>query len=578
MYILGINGSTLRDGIFSKFGGMHNSGACLLKDGKLLAFVEEERFAHIKQYGGFPLYSIRYCLETAGISMEEVDHVAYGWKNPWGIFSERLTTYLRTGLFFRVNYPIGVIAIDLLEVLSGGLGRAMKRHFGPEIPPITCIEHHRSHASSSFRCSGFDEATLLNIDGSGETTTTYFGHGVGNEVRTLDELIVPNSLGRAYAEFTQYLGFMPNNDEYKVMGLASYGEPTHDLDDLLRTTPEGFECDPSYFFRYDFLRGRYKVDKLEQRFGPRRLDDDQPVTQDHKNIAASLQGQLEKIGLHLVDRAVAKTSNRKLCLSGGVALNVKLNGEILQSGLVDELFIQPVSNDAGVALGAALELHARLGHPSKWKMEHLYYGPEYDDEQVDAALERSGLDYQHTSEIEAETAEEIAGGKIIGWFQGRMEVGPRALGNRSILADPTVEGMDDKVNAEIKFREKWRPFCPSMHESAKQDYLENACESPFMILTFKIREEQRKAIPAIVHIDGTARPQTVKPEINPRYHKLIGEFATHSGHPVLMNTSFNIKGDTIVNTPEDAIRTYLDTGMDVLSLGNFIVRKKTRQR
>ena len=574
MYILGINGSTLRDGFFRKLGGMHNSAACILKDGELLAFVEEERFTHIKQFGGFPFHSIQYCLETAGISMAEVDHVAYGWMSPAGIATSRLTRYVSNGLFFGSGYPAGVIAIDSIEAVFGGLKRALKVHFGEPVPPVTCIHHHRCHAASSFRCSGFDEATLVNFDGAGETTATYIGHGSGNEIETLEEIEVPHSLGRAYSEFTEYLGFMPNNDEYKVMGLASYGEPEHDLSSIMKITPGGYELDPEYFYRYSFTRRRFKVNALEKLLGPRRLDDDQPVTDRHKNIAASLQKRLEDISRHLVAHAIGKTGSRNLCLAGGVALNCKNNGEILKSGLADRLFVQPVANDAGVALGAALELYARLGHESKWKMEHTYYGPEYGAERIEAALEEAGLDYQHSDEIEAETAQEIADGRIIGWFQGRMEAGPRALGNRSILANPTIPGMDDKVNEEIKFRERWRPFCPSLLDEAKEDFLENASESPFMVLTFEIKPERREQVPSIVHADGTARPQTVKQHVNPRYWKLIKSFESLSGAPVLMNTSFNIKGDTIVNTPQDAVRTFLNTGMDVLAIGDFIARKR----
>jgi carbamoyltransferase len=573
MYILGINGSTLRDGIFSKFGGMHNAAACLIKDGELLAFVEEERFTHIKQFGGFPVHSIQYCLDTAGIRMEEVDHVAYGWMSLGSIVSSRLTRYVSNGLFFKTGYPAGVIAIDAVEVVFGGLEKALAKHFPGRVPPITCIHHHRCHAASSFRASGFDQATLINFDGAGETTATYLGRGDGNDITTLEEIEIPHSLGRAYSEFTEYLGFMPNNDEYKVMGLASYGEPEYDLSDLIRITPEGYELRPEYFYRYSFAERRFKVKELEKLLGPRRLDDDQPVTDRHKNIAASLQRRLEEVAQHLVSRGIEKTGSRNLCLAGGVALNCKNNGEILHSGLADNIFVQPVANDAGVALGAALELYARLGHPSKFKMEHTYYGPEYDDDQVETALRQAKLDFQASDEIEAETAHEIAQGKIIGWFQGRMEAGPRALGNRSILANPTIPGMDDKVNEEIKFREKWRPFCPSMLDEAKQDFLENPSESPFMVMTFKIKKEKREQVPSIVHADGTARPQTVKKSVNPRYWNLIKSFEGESGAPVVMNTSFNIKGDTIVNTPADAIRTFLNTGMDVLSIGNFIVRK-----
>jgi len=574
--ILGINGSTLRDGLFRRFGGMHNASACLVRDGELLAFVEEERFTHIKQFGGFPVQSIRYCLETAGLVLEEVDHIAYGWMDIPGLFWNRLSAHARSGLLFQAEYPAGVLTIDALELIAGGLKRAFKAHIGSPVPPISCIHHHRCHAASSFRCSGFDQATIINFDGAGETTATWIGEGRGNDIATLREIAVPHSLGRAYSEFTEYLGFVRDNDEYKVMGLASYGEPEFDLSTIIRQTPEGYELDPAFFYRYSIRQGRFRVDRLEAMLGPRRDDDDRPIETRHKNIAASIQKRLEDISQHLVREAIAETGSRKLCLAGGVALNCKNNGEILASGLVDELFVQPVANDAGVALGAALELNARLGHASKFRMEHTYYGPEYSDEVIESALREADLDFEYSDEIEAETAAEIAAGRIIGWFQGRMEAGPRALGNRSILGNPRIEGMDDKINEEIKFREAWRPFCPSMLDEAKNDYLVDATESPFMILTFEIEPERRDEGPAGVHVDGTARPQTVRKDVNPRYWKLIDRFRSETGTPVVMNTSFNIKGDTIVNTPSDAVRTFQETGMDVLSIGDFIVRKSGR--
>ncbi|MDP6977578.1 MAG: carbamoyltransferase C-terminal domain-containing protein [Myxococcota bacterium] len=575
--ILGINGSTLRDGLFRRFGGMHNASACLLVDGELEAFVEEERFTHVKQFGGFPAQSIRYCLESQGLSIEEVDHVAYGWMNIPGLVWNRLSTYVRSGLAFKTEYPLGVLTIDALELVAGGLERAFKKHFGSYVPPITCIHHHRCHAASSFRCSGFDEATLVNFDGAGETTATYIGHGRGNEIETLREISVPHSLGRAYSEFTEYLGFVRNNDEYKVMGLASYGEPEFDLSEIIRDTSDGYELDPKYFYRYSIPQGRFRVDALEALCGPRRVDDDAPIDQRHKNVAASIQRRLEDVSRHLVERAVEQTGSRNLCLAGGVALNCKNNGELLQSGLVDGLFVQPVANDAGVALGAALELNARLGNETKWKMEHTYYGPEVSEEAIEEALDRAGLDYACSDDVESETAAELAAGKIVGWFQGRAEVGPRALGNRSILGNPKIPGMDDRINEIIKFREAWRPFCPSILDEAKDDYLVGAKDSPFMILTFEVEPERREEVPAVVHVDGTARPHTVKRDVNPRYWKLIESFRQETGTPVLMNTSFNIKGDTIVNTVDDAVRTFRETGMDVLVVGDFVVRASAQR-
>jgi carbamoyltransferase len=438
------------------------------------------------------------------------------------------------------------------------------------------VPHHLAHASSVFRTSGYDRAAILTIDGAGETTATMLAFGRGNEISVHEEFKLPDSLGFCYSGFTEYLGFEKNNDEYKVMGLAAYGKPEYDVGDIMQVDGDGdYRVAVDYIYHFDPTRRSYDYRRLSKRFGPQRPDDDAPITDEQKNVAASIQQQLERAGVGLARRVLKAGGDDHLCLAGGVTLNCKMNKAIreeidLGSG---NIYIQPAAADMGVALGAALEVYARLGNESKFRMDHAYWGPEYSNEQIEAALGARNLPYEKSSDIACEAAGHIADNKVVGWFQGRLEVGPRALGNRSILANACTAGMNDVVNEKIKFREKWRPFSPSMLDEAKERYLEKACESPFMNLTFSVREEMRAHIPAVVHVDGTARPQTVKRENNPLYYKLIQRVGELTGHPVVLNTSFNVKGDTIVNTPDDALRTFLNTEMDVLAIGDYLVRR-----
>lgn len=581
MYILGINGrSTARTKMDSYHAGWHNAAACILRDGDLLAFVEEERFTHLKHDGGFPVNSINYCLEYAGIGIGDVDHVAIGWLSFKDIFRERVRYFLKSRLFFKAPaYCAGMSYLALKAWMSGDIPGAFRRQF-PKTrfakEMFHFIPHHLSHAASTFRASGYENAAIVTLDGAGETTATMLAVGRGNDIHVHEEFKLPDSLGFCYSGFTEYLGFQKNNDEYKVMGLACYGTPDRKVDDVMRVEENGkYEIAVDYIFNFSALRLVYDYSLLARRFGPRRANDDAPVTQVQKDVAASIQRQLERAGVGLMRRIITETGDDHVCLAGGVALNCKMNKAIREENSIREMYIQPAAADMGVALGAALQLHAELGNASKFRMEHAYWGPEYSDDQVIAALESHDLTFVRSDDIAKDAAGHIAANRVVGWFQGRMEVGPRALGNRSILANPCTPGMNDVVNEKIKFREKWRPFCPSMLYEVKEKYLERPYESPFMNLTFMVKEEMRQHIPAVVHIDGTARPQTVTRETNPRYYRLIEELSKHTGHAVVLNTSFNIKGDTIVNTPEDAIRTFLNTDMDVLAIGDHLVLKAT---
>ena len=579
MYILGINGRPTAQAKADKgHAGWHNAAACILKDGELLAFVEEERFTHLKQDGSFPAHSINYCLDYAGISIGDVDHIAVGWLSFRDIFRERVKYFLRSGLAFKApSYCAGMSYLAFKYWMSGDIPGAFRREFPATRFPkemFHFIPHHLSHAASAFRASGYENAAILTMDGAGETTATMLAVGRGNDIAVREEFKLPDSLGFCYSGFTEYLGFQKNNDEYKVMGLACYGTPHNVVGDIMKVEDNGkYEIAVDYIFDFNARRLAYDYSLLEKRFGPQRANDDAPVTQAQTDVAASIQAQLEMAGVGLARRIVGGSGDDHLCLAGGVALNCKMNKAIREENSIREMYIQPAAADMGVALGAALQLYAELGNESKFRMEHAYWGPEYFDDQIVAALGAHGLIFIKSADIARDAARHIAANLVVGWFQGRMEVGPRALGNRSILANPCTPGMNDVVNEKIKFREKWRPFCPSMLYEVKEKYLERAYESPFMNLTFTVKVEMRPLIPAVVHVDGTARPQTVTRETNPRYYRLIEELAKHTGHAVVLNTSFNIKGDTIVNTPDDAIRTFLNTEMDVLAIGDYLVSK-----
>jgi carbamoyltransferase len=430
------------------------------------------------------------------------------------------------------------------------------------------VDHHLAHAISAYAFSGLQQAAILVVDGRGawEATSIWYGHeGKLDHVLTIPW---PNSLGLFYAAFTGYLGFQPNSDEWKVMGLAPYGQPGADLHDFIQLDRD------FYHVKAPLLLGNGNGGSgIESRLGPARAPEGE-IEGRYKDIAFAVQEICEQAMLDLVREAVAKTGCRDLCLAGGVALNSKANGRILASGLVNQLFIQPAAADDGVAPGAALApyLETDGGLPIS-RMRHVYLGPEHSDAEIEKAL----CTYKLRSTIlddPAETAAQLlAAGKIIGWFQGRMEFGPRALGSRSILADPRDPEMNARVNNAVKFREWWRPFAPSLLAEAAGEYLENASESPFMLLTFPVKQDKRHVIPSVTHVDGSARPQTVDQTVNPLYWRLIEDFRRITGVPVIMNTSFNLRGEAIVASPTDAVRTFFSSGLDALVIGSYLVEK-----
>ena len=547
---------------------MHDSSACIARDGEVLFAVAEERLSRVKHDADFPHNAIRACLDYANVRPDQLDEICAGWAPPYRMLLSDMRCYLRgqypptylnvlnsTRLFARMAHQ------------NGGF-RRFTHHFGPTKARMNFVPHHLAHAISAYAFSGFESAAVIVMDGRGswEASSIWYGHqGQLEHVLTIPW---PNSLGLFYSQFTQYLGFAPNSDEWKVMGLAPYGRPGVDLCEFISLNHEHYRVDAS-----KLLARHNGVSFLAHRMGPQRAPESE-IDDRHKDVAFAVQDACEIAMLALVNHATKLTRCRNVCLAGGVALNSKANGKIRSSGIVDNIFIQPAASDDGVALGAALAPHLlREGRLPVKPMRHAYWGPEFTEEEIEKSLRLYKLRATKLASVAPATADLLAAGKIIGWFQGRMEFGPRALGHRSILADPRDPEMNSKVNNAVKFREWWRPFAPSMLAEKAGEYLEHACDSPFMILTNPVRPEKRAVIPSVTHVDGSARPQTVERSVSPLYWDLIDEFGKRTGVPVLMNTSFNLRGEAIVNTPTDAIRTFFSSGMDALVIGSYLVEK-----
>lgn len=563
MYILGIKTSG------------HDTAAALVKDGIIVAACAQERFDRKKHSKEFPKDAINFCLGQAGINIKRVDLVAIPFNYP-------LALAMLIGKFTLEYIPTSVNATKtLLPYLLNKWrdGESELRAMGYS-GRIKYIEHHHGHAASAFYPSNFDSATVLTIDARGESPSTcvYFGKN-GNLKRVVTLANYPHSLGYLYTSLTAYLGFERNSGEGKVMGLAPYGDwrvyrPYLNIVNLL---PGGkFKLDLSYF-SFHLGAGLDVSEKFERTFGPRRVPGSE-ITTRYKNIAAFLQYITEETVLHCAKYAMEFTSERNLCLSGGVALNSVTNGKVLKELKPKQLFIQPASTDDGSVLGAALFVfYFGSGRKPVYIKDTVYLGPEYLDGEIEMCLKRNGFEYKRSRNIEKMVAREIAEGKIVAWFQGRSEFGPRALGNRSILADPRDPTIKDKLNSKVKFRESFRPFAPSVTEESATKYFDCEEPSPYMLLTYKVKKMYQKRLPAITHVDGTARVQTVSRKQNGRYWRLINEFEKLTGISVLLNTSFNIKGEPIVNTPQEAVNSFLHSGIDVLAMGNFIIKRKRKE-
>jgi carbamoyltransferase len=548
---------------------MHDSSACIVRDGELLFAVAEERISRAKHDARFPQNAIRACLDFARVAAEQLDEVCFGWQAPGAAFRHDLKCYASGKMLATyINGLNSTLHFLSMWNQEGGVKR-FTQIFGATKARMRFVDHHLAHALSAYSYSGFDDASVVVMDGRGAWEATSIWRGRDGRLEHVLTIPFPDSLGYFYSEFTEYLGFQRNSDEWKVMGLAPYGKPGVDLRAFIEPEAAPYKVHA----RALVANGASPFAEMVRLLGPRRIPEGE-IDERHKEVAYAVQDACEIAMMSVVKMAIEKTKSHNVCLAGGVALNSKANGKIAISGLVDKIFVQPAASDDGVALGAALARYIGGGGRLPMKpMRHAYLGPEFDDATIENALRTYKLNYKRLSDTAATAAELLSKGKILGWFQGRMEFGPRALGNRSILADPRDPEMNAKVNNAVKFREWWRPFAPSLKKETAGEYLEGASDSPFMILTAQVRPEKRGVIPSVTHVDGSARPQTVEREINPLYWRLIDEFGKRTGVPVIMNTSFNLRGEAIVHTPTDAIRTFFSSGMDALVIGSFLVEK-----
>ncbi len=612
MYILGLNA----------YHG--DAAAAIIKDGELIAAVEEERFNRVKHCAGFPIVAVRYCLAAAGITFDDVDHVGVS-RDPSAHLHKKVLFAATRAARLAVAVPPGAPQPDALTVndeetgesgngnasrTTRGIFRQVKdrldnaarvRDVKDELARIMGvpktevraqfhnIEHHRAHLASSFYVSPFQQAALLSIDGFGDFISTMWAKGEDNKIEVLGQVEYPHSMGIAYTATTQFLGFPQYGDEGKVMGLAPYGRPRYieEFRDIIRTSEEGqFRLNLDYFRHHaegvdmtwedgSPVIGQIFSDEFTRTFGPPRAPG-KSITDRDRDIAASLQLRLEEIGFHLLNHLHEDTGLTDLGLSGGVAYNSVMNGKILLNTPFRRVFVQPAAGDSGTALGVCYEIYnGLLNGPRGSVMEAAYTGPEFSDADIRAELESMGMEYEtyRDEELTRRAANDIAEGLVVGWFQGRMEFGPRALGNRSIVVDPRRVEMKSILNQRIKKREAFRPFAPSILEEFTDTYFEQSHPAPTMLMVYQVRPQRRRDIPAVTHVDGSGRLQTVSRAVNPRYYELISEFHALTGVPVLLNTSFN-ENEPIVATPREAIDCFLKTKMDALYLGNQALRRK----
>jgi carbamoyltransferase len=547
----------------------HDSAACITRDGELLFAVAEERLSRVKHDGRFPRNAIQACLDFAGVKPSQVDEVCFGWDRPWRGYRHDLKL-LATSQMPLTGLNLVTTTMHFLSLWhQGGGSKRFLQEFSGAHPKFRFVGHHLAHAISAYSYSGFDDAAIVVMDGRGAWEATSIWRGRAGRIEHVATIAFPDSLGLFYASFTEFLGFSPYADEWKVMGLAPYGKPGVDLRMFVDEQSAPYKVHSGRLFG----NGGGPFSGWPAALGKPR-EPESEISDLHKDIAYAVQDRCEAAMMNVVQMALQKTGSRNLCLAGGVALNSKANGKIAASGLVDNFFVQPAASDDGVALGAALAPYLDDGGRLPVKaMRHAYLGPSFDDAAIESSLKTYKIRYSPLSDPAATAAEFLANGKILGWHQGRMEFGPRALGSRSILADPRDPEMNIKVNNAVKFREWWRPFAPAFKKEIAPEYLESAYDSPFMILTAQVRPEKRDVIPSVTHVDGSARPQTVEKEISPLYYRMIDEFGKRTGVPVVMNTSFNLRGEAIVHTPTDALRTFFSSGMDALFLGGFLVEK-----
>jgi carbamoyltransferase len=581
----------------------HDAAAALIKDGNLVAAAEEERFTRVKHDFDFPENAIKFCLDFAGLTSQDLDYVVF-YEKPFHKFERILMTTLQ-------NFPRSwnVFRESMITWLGDKLWvkSHLKDRVNIEEKRILFGEHHLSHAASAFYPSPFDEAAILTVDGVGEWTTATFGEGKGTEIKLLKEIKFPHSLGLLYSAFTAFLGFKVNNGEYKVMGMAPYGEPKYAdkiYENLIEVSSDGSFWMNMDYFSYHYSDERAYSTKFEDLFGKPRDPEmnfftshtrypsyfgEKPsdyqelclANEHYADIAASVQLVTEEVLLKLVRSLHKETGKKNLCIAGGVGLNSRANGRILRETPFEQIFIQPAAGDGGGALGAALHVyHGLLRKPRTFVLEHAYWGKEYSGEEIKEFLDTNNVSFENFTDDEKlldRVVDDLVDGKVVGWFQGRAEWGPRALGNRSILADPRSEEMKDLVNVKIKFREPFRPFAPVILEENTEDFFQGdgiaqQFAARYMLLVLPFKESMGERINAVNHM-GTGRLQTIREEWNPRYYGIVKKFGEATGIPVLLNTSFNLRGEPIVNSPAEAFQTFNNSGIDVLVLEKYLIRK-----
>jgi carbamoyltransferase len=572
MYILGLNTYHA------------DSSAAIFKDGVLIAATEEERFRRIKHWAGFPSMAIEFCLKEAGITFSEIDHICIG-RDPNAKFWKKVLFVFKK--IAKKNSLISERLKNKKEVNS--IESEFARLFGVEESvvkkKIIQVEHHRSHLASAFFASPFNESAIVSIDGSGDFTTTMVAVGRGNQIEVLDSVDFPVSAGLFYTAFTQYLGFPHYGDEYKVMGLAPYGDPkyTDQVKKILHFTPDGlFDWDADYFANVTEVKLDYSTHipqisnlygrKLVETFGPARNPSEE-LTQHHKDLAASVQRTCEDLILHILNHLQKRTGLKNICIAGGVAQNSVANGKIIEKTNFEQLYIPSAGHDAGISMGSALyAYHHILKMPRTSAIYSAYTGSRFSNEEIEIFLQNKGISYQRLpdAELYEKIVDKLVEPGVVGWFSGRAEFGPRALGARSIIADPRNAKAKDLLNSKIKRRESFRPFAPSILKEYTHQYFEKVEDVPFMEKVFPIKKEKRGEIPAVTHVDGTGRLQTVMKDVSPRYHALIDAFRERTGVPILLNTSFN-ENEPIVNTPAEALDCFLRTQMDMLVLENCLI-------
>jgi carbamoyltransferase len=570
MFILGL--TTLGD-----------SAAALIKDGELVAAAEEERFSRKKHHSGFPYKAIEFCLDQAGIKLKDVEHVGHYWK-PW-ILRHKVMQAAKAALIsrdmFKARADRGVAQVSDSYLGMFKHPKRLREHFGPSDFKFHWVEHHQSHAASAFFVSPFESAAVLTWDGTGEDTTTLFSKGRGNKIEVLKRIKLPHSLGQFYSAVTNFIGFdMFAGDEWKVMGLAAYGTPKYY--DFFRERVLTTNGNGDFHFNIKVLdhhlAKHYQFpDEIVKELGPGRKKGED-LTQHHWDIASSAQKALEDTAIYLVGKIHEMTGEENLCMAGGVAFNSVMNGRIFHETPFKRFFVQPAAGDAGCSVGAAYYVwNQTLGRPRSFEMNHAYWGPGFTNDECAAALNEAGLKFETLPDevLLPRLAKMISEGAIVGWFNGQMELGPRALGARSFVADPRRADMREILNHKVKLREWFRPLAPSMHEEHGAEVFGVEHHDPFMITVIQVDEAYKSKIPAVVHVDGTARPQMVNREVNPRYWALIDEFKKITGIPMLLNTSFNVQ-EPIVCTPSDAVNTFRNANFDALALQNHLVLRENQ--